>query len=86
MAGVHVTLLKAQDINEEIARLRDEIPATNSETKIKKSDGDDAALVTAAMTKAKRPGKVFLVAAAVMIPSLVRSLRTPAGQPVAARL
>jgi DNA-directed RNA polymerase subunit beta' len=29
-------LLKAQDINEEIARLREEIPATNSETKIKK--------------------------------------------------
>ena len=29
-------LLKAQDISEEIARLRDEIPATNSETKIKK--------------------------------------------------
>jgi DNA-directed RNA polymerase subunit beta' len=29
-------LLKAQDIDEEIARLREEIPATNSETKIKK--------------------------------------------------
>jgi DNA-directed RNA polymerase subunit beta' len=29
-------LLKAQDISEEIARLREEIPATNSETKIKK--------------------------------------------------